>query len=391
MAREDLLDQRGPGTGHAEDEHRLRARIAESTSTREQLRIESLDDRIDAPDPLVEVELAATPVDAVGAFEVSEGALVVLAIVVHAPERKMQVAAVLFAQLPPFGNRLDPGDGLAVRLAESAQMRQHRPGEGQVGRELQRAPAVAFRRLPVSRDGARVREKVQGGRVVGVEREHPMGRLHPGRDLRAGDEARAEPKPGFDEIRLQRDAAAIALDRHPGLAARGGDLGEHEVVARTFRTQGHRPVRRVLRFCQGSLLPAHQSVIGMRFREPRVLAHECAQHVLRFVEPLAAMKGDREVETRRHMIGHVLQGATETGQGLLDLATIQVDTPQAVPGGNVLRDVLHDLPVALCRRIQIFEIVMDVAELVARLHEPGALARAPREMRPKRPSDRPGP
>ena len=360
-----MLDERGPGAGHAEDEDRLRARIAEAPGAREELRVEGLDERVDAPDPLIDVELAAVPMDTIGAREVVEGTLVVLAVVVHASERKMEVAAILVAERPPFGNRLDPGDGLAVRLAESAQVREHRPREGQVGRELERAPAIRFRRLPISRDGARVRQQVESGRVIGIEGEDPVCAIDSARDIATGDQGGAEAKPGLDETRLQCEAAAVALDRPPRLAACSSDLGEHKVVARAVRTQRRRAQRRFLRLRQGSLFPTQQGEIRMRLRELRMLPDERVQQFPGIVELTRAMQRDREVEARRHMGGVELPRATQAGLRLPELSPVEMGASETVPGGNVLRGFLHHPPITVRRRIELLEIVVDGAELVA--------------------------
>ena len=109
----------------------------------------------------------------------------------------------------------------------------------------------------------------------------------------------------------------------------------------------------------------------MRLRELRVLASEGAQPLLRLVEALRAEKRDRQVEARRHVIGRVPERAAQAALRLLDLVAIEVNAAEAVPGGDVLRHLLQDLPVARGRRIQLFEVVMHRAELVAHAGQPG--------------------
>ena len=297
-----------PERGHPEDEHGLRARVAEAPGASEELRIEGLDCRVDAPDPRVDIELAAFPVDTVGSLEVREGAIGVTAIVLHAPEREVQVAAVLVGEAASLRYRFHPGDGLLPRVAETAQVGQDEPRERKVGRELEGAPAVRFRLLPVAGNRTRLGQQGQGARAVRIERQGAARGFRPRFDLGPGDQGRAETEPGRDEPGSQREAAAVALDRQRGLAAGDGDFGEREVIGCALGAQRQRPVCRVLRLRQRPALAVDQDQVRVRLREPRMLASERAQDLLRFVQPARAMQRDPQVETRRHVAGCKKQG-----------------------------------------------------------------------------------
>ena len=108
----------------------------------------------------------------------------------------------------------------------------------------------------------------------------------------------------------------------------------------------------------------------MRLRELRMLSDERVQQFPGIVELTRAMQRDREVEARRHMGGVERQRAAQAGLRLLELSPVEMRASEAVPGGNVLRDLRHHPPVAIRRLVQLFEIVVDGAELVAGVRPP---------------------
>jgi hypothetical protein len=93
MARQDLLDQGGSRTGHPDDKDR--SGVLDSAI---RLAIEMAGPRrdhpVEAPDDSLAVEAAAQRPNAVSRLEVSHRCFVVAHIVVHLPQREVEVLAI---------------------------------------------------------------------------------------------------------------------------------------------------------------------------------------------------------------------------------------------------------------------------------------------------------
>jgi hypothetical protein len=151
MARQDLLDKRGSGSGHSNDENRHFGGAAEEAAAFEKALVERRDDAVGKPAMRWGLELPSPTLDGVACRGGAKRLLAVSRRVEIAGQREMEAALIFLADAGILEQRLDQRDH-PLRRRQHVELRQAVKSERGVGLQRDRAQIVLLSPFDLAAD-----------------------------------------------------------------------------------------------------------------------------------------------------------------------------------------------------------------------------------------------